>query len=83
MYSIHSLTVLLVVYLGLTFVTAAPVNSPLEAEANLKKRVPLCTDEQYQALQNSVTSESWLHLSPGTILTQETEAKANIEQASL
>ena len=54
MFSVRSLVVLLVVSLGLTFVSAAPVDSPVDAD--LEKRAT-CTPAQLQALNNAVNSQ--------------------------
>jgi len=55
MFSVRSIVVLLVVSLGLTFVSAAPVDSPVDAD--LEKRAT-CTPVQLQALNNAVNSQS-------------------------
>ena len=53
MFSVRSLVVLLVVSLGLNFVSAAPVDFPVDAD--LEKRAT-CTPAQLQALNNAVNS---------------------------
>jgi len=57
MFSLRSLIIILVVSLGLNFVTAAPVDSPVEveADADLEKRLPpLCTPQQKAAIDQAI-----------------------------
>jgi len=61
MFSLRSLIILLVVSLGLTFVMAAPVDSPdeLEVDAELEKRIPqLCTPQQRATLNQALYRQS-------------------------
>ena len=88
MFSLRSLIIILIVSLGLTVVTAAPVDSPdeVEVDADLEKRIPqLCSPQQRATLNQALYRQSSrsLCLVYSRLTRFHTGAKANIKQAKL